>query len=315
MVSCGGSAETTDADRAACLTTGALGSASCTALTVGDVEDCANATGSDICQTSTAAACAAVNRCIPIDSRAAEIARTICPKAYQCCTADQLLSNASAGTTEAECEQNTTRDYRTFLMNVQKSQDAGRCRYERSKLDACLATLRTSTCATLNMTNHITGVPTCDGVTTPLVAIGGACSNDFECVGGGVCLIPQGAVEGTCVAGATVGQSCVDTRCAPGLSCDPRDSGNATDDVCVQPQAEGATCADDGECRSQNCAAPAAGGPMTCMATPLCFYSYACSAAGRPNAGTLLIGAALLTLAAIRRRRARRGTSPRARCH
>jgi len=36
----------------------------CPTLTVGDLEDCANATGSDLCAFSTAAGCAAARTCL-----------------------------------------------------------------------------------------------------------------------------------------------------------------------------------------------------------------------------------------------------------
>jgi hypothetical protein len=36
---------------------------SCPTLTVGDVEDCANAVGSDLCVLPTAPGCAAINAC------------------------------------------------------------------------------------------------------------------------------------------------------------------------------------------------------------------------------------------------------------
>lgn len=293
----------TDSDQGACLASGPFGSATCPTLTVGDVEDCVNATGGDICQTRTVAGCAAINsRCIAIDRTAAEIAQTICPKAYLCCTTAQLMNNASAEMTEADCEIHTRNDYTSFLNSVQASLNAGRSRYERSKVDACLTTIRTSTCAMLNVTNHISGVPGCKDVTTPLVPAGGACTHDFECIVG-VCVIPSGLAEGTCGPGVAAGQSCVEATCAPGLTCDPKDGASATDDICALPQANGASCDDPYQCESFNCAAPSAGGPMTCTATPLCFYSSACAAAGRPNAGTLLIAAAVLMLAVFRRGR------------
>jgi hypothetical protein len=121
---------------------------------------------------------------IPIVATATQIAQTICPKAYLCCTPDQFSINANAGTTEQECETNTTDLFRSLLQTVQDSQDAGRCRYEQSKVDACLETIRTSTCGMLNITNHLTGVPNCASFTTPLVAAGGTCTQAFECIDG-----------------------------------------------------------------------------------------------------------------------------------
>jgi hypothetical protein len=244
---------------------------------------------------------------IPIDATAMEIAATVCAKAYQCCTAAQLAGNSFAGMTEPECEASTAQSFRSLLQSIQASQNANRTRYEQSKVDACLTTIRTSSCAMLNVTNHLTGVPNCGSLTTPLVATGGACTDAFECIDG-VCQKPAGSVDGTCGPGAAVGQSCAAQACAPALICDPGDSVTTeTDDVCAQPKDDGTACASAVQCRSRNCAAPAAGGATTCMAGNQCFYSSACAAAGTPpSAATLLIAGVLLAAAAVRARARRR---------
>jgi hypothetical protein len=243
---------------------------------------------------------------IPIVETALEIASAICPKAYQCCTTAQLEANSFAGMTEQECVASTSESYRDFLQDVQSSQDAHRARYERSKVDACLDTIRTSSCAMLNMTNHLRGVPNCGSLTTPLVATGGVCSQGFECIDG-VCQIPQGAIEGVCGTGAGAGQSCATATCAPGLVCDPRDGADETDDVCAQLQADGTACTNPIQCRSGYCAAPAGGGATICTATSQCFYSSPCTAgAGRPTLAALLLAGAMLAAAVVRSRRSRR---------
>src|SRR5215831_5069833 len=99
---------------------------------------------------------------VPLDTAPREIAQAICPKAYGCCMASQLSGNSMAGTDEASCEVQTEQGYRTQLATVQDSQDAGRSTYDGDKLDACLKTIRAADCATLNMTNHITGVAGCE---------------------------------------------------------------------------------------------------------------------------------------------------------
>jgi hypothetical protein len=59
-----GSEETTDADKAYCVAAVPLVGQYCPTLTVGDLEDCANATGSDLCAFSTAPGCAAARTCL-----------------------------------------------------------------------------------------------------------------------------------------------------------------------------------------------------------------------------------------------------------
>jgi hypothetical protein len=65
MVNCSdGSQQMSDPDKASCVsgipTLGSL----CPTLTVGDIEDCANAVGTDLCSEPTQAGCAAFNACL-----------------------------------------------------------------------------------------------------------------------------------------------------------------------------------------------------------------------------------------------------------
>jgi len=243
---------------------------------------------------------------IPIATTATQIAGVICPKAYLCCTPDQFSINDLAGTTEPECETKTADFFRSLLQTVQDSQDLGRCRYDQSKVDACLDTIRTSTCAMLNVTSHLSGVPNCASFTTPLVAAGGTCTQAFECIDG-LCQKASGATEGTCGPGVAAGQSCTVNECAPGLICDPRDSNSDSDDLCAQPLDDGATCTTPIQCRSANCPALTSGGTSTCMPTTQCFYSAACTAAGGPpSPASLVLAGALVIFAARRSRRRRR---------
>jgi hypothetical protein len=59
-----GSSQETDADKQTCVESVPLVGALCPTLTVGDIEDCANATGTDLCALTTAAGCAAFRQCM-----------------------------------------------------------------------------------------------------------------------------------------------------------------------------------------------------------------------------------------------------------
>lgn len=59
-----GTTQTTDTDKTTCIDGVPQTGAACPTLTVGDVEDCANAIGSDLCAIATAAGCANVNACL-----------------------------------------------------------------------------------------------------------------------------------------------------------------------------------------------------------------------------------------------------------
>jgi hypothetical protein len=253
---------------------------------------------------------------IPVDETATRIAAAVCPKAYMCCTADELGMNSEAGTDVASCESMTKSNYVNILNTVQSSVDKKRATYLSSKLDTCLATIQSSDCATLNMTNHLAGVAGCDSFTTPLVMVGGACSQNYECIDGW-CSVPQGSTngEGVCAAFVANGQSCAAAggpSCGPTSVCDPEGTLNdSTDDLCQPVSDINGTCSDDLQCKSLNCSSSGGSG-MTCQAstTPpaaMCFYQSGCSeAGGRPGPGTLLLFGIFAAVALARARRAQR---------
>ena len=262
--------------------------------------------------TALVAGCGSVHG-IPIDETAREIAEAVCPKAWSCCTIDQLMDNASSGadvatatqtcTTdvapcERACETQTAEDFRHQLADIQRSVDQKRAVYEQAKVDACLDKIRSSTCEMLNVTNHLTGVPGCDSFVTPMVTMGGACSHDYECTSGWC----RG--DGTCGAPMS-GMSCATDGCGEGFVCDQLNTSDKADDVCVQPQDNGAVCTRAIECKSGVCSSSGGSG-MTCVAKtgPMCFYGSGCSAAGGPpGAASLLLLAGFGLLVARRARR------------
>ena len=186
---------------------------------------------------------------------------------------------------------------------------AGRARYNQAQVDACLIAIRQARCSTLTAINRLSALPECDSTfAVPLVAVGGTCQNDFECIDT-VCVKTAGAGQGICAAGVSAGTSCVADRCGQDLLCDPRDGSNANDDVCVAEQENGAACADNFECKSRVCAAPAAGGAKLCAApsTAVCFYGGGCSLGhGRAGLTSLLVLAAFALVTVRRARHPRR---------
>lgn len=252
---------------------------------------------------------------IPVDQTATRIANTICPKAYMCCTADQLSSNGAAGADVTSCEVDSKSNYVNVLQGVQASIDQKRATYDSSKLDTCLATIMNSDCATLNMTNHIQGVKGCESFTSPLVPIGGGCSQDYECINGW-CNVPTTSNngQGTCTGFSGTGQSCATgggPSCGPNAVCDLEGTTDSSDDLCEPVSDIGGACTDDLQCQSLNCTSSGGSG-MTCQSatTPppaMCFYESGCSeAGGRPGAGTLLLFAGFAAIAFLRTGRARR---------
>jgi hypothetical protein len=210
---------------------------------------------------------------VPIENAAMQAAQTICPKAWSCCTASQLAGNSNAGTDETSCETATAQAFQNQLNAIQASQNAGRAKYDGDKVDACLKTIRSSDCQKLDMTNHLSGVAGCDSFVKPLVAYGGACSQDFECIDGYCSRAPNMSGDGTCQAFSASGAACSDqVLCGSGLTCD------ATSNTCVT--------------------AP----PVTPPANA-CFYSSGCNIGGGSPRGLFALA---LALAAIARGRAKR---------
>jgi MYXO-CTERM domain-containing protein len=210
------------------------------------------------------------------------LAPAICFQAYRCCTMTALMGNANAGTSMDTCEMKTETALTNEVSAIEASERKGRVNYDGLKVQACLDYLKApdTTCDALDMTFHLSGVPACANFLEPKVAVGDACTNDFECVDG-FCDATGAAAgaEGKCRALGKTGESCADMgRCEPDLDCD------ATSMICVAR------------------AAPPPGQPAAAM----CFYSSACSVGGgAPGAGAVL-GIVALAAAVAARRRPRR---------
>jgi MYXO-CTERM domain-containing protein len=210
----------------------------------------------------------------PPDPAATELAKAICPRVWGgCCMPKQLTNNAQAGTDEASCEKQTDDALQKSVIAIKSSEKQGRSTYDGAKVEACAAFIRAATCDELNVTSHVAGLAPCASFATPLVSVGGACTNDWECIDGfcdktGV----AAGADGACRARAPAGQSCASGNlCEAALACD------AATMTCAQPPS-----------------------PTTPAAT--CFYSSGCNVgAGRGAGSWLALG--LLALAGWRRRR------------
>ncbi len=231
-----------------------------------------------------------------------EIAKSVCPRAYQCCTPIQLMDNKQAGTDEASCEAETTASFRNMAGSIASSEKKGRLVYQGEKLAACLAHIRSASCQELNRTNHLSGVD-CEPWIDPKVAAGGACATDGECIDG-FCQKEPMAFEGRCQVHAGIGESCAEpARCRKGLAC----HGDAK--TCYQPQPEGAPCQGAGECASGRCVAADPRGGKVCgpSAGEYCFYSSACAVGpDGPPSPSYVLAVSLFVLALRLRRRADR---------
>jgi len=228
-----------------------------------------------------------------------EIARAVCPKAYVCCTAMELMGNEMAGTDEPSCELKTAEAFHNQLQPVLASQSRFRSDYDGVKLEACLAHVRAATCEELGTTNHFSGIPGCDAFVEARLGHGEACTQDWECIEGWCEGSVMGA-DGACRPLAKEGEACDPAKCEKDIRCD-----SATK-MCARPRAEGEVCLRGDQCASNNCpAAATAGADRKCAPAKggACFYSAACSAAGagRPGLLSLALMLAIAAVAAVRR--------------
>ncbi|HTA21542.1 MAG TPA: hypothetical protein VK989_19755, partial [Polyangia bacterium] len=215
------------------------------------------------------------------DDAPAQLAQAICPKAYDCCMANQLMSNTQAGTDEPTCETNTQAAFANQVAGIEASEKSGRSSYDGTKVQACVTYLRAAACADLAMTNHFSGIPACASFIEPKVAVGGACGNDYECIEGWCDKtgVPDGG-DGACHALGQSGDSCANgAQCAATLSCD----------------ATAMTCG---------------AAPTSTTAATSCFYSSACSYAGGDRGAASLLGLGLLAAALATRTRSHRRSRP-----
>jgi hypothetical protein len=208
---------------------------------------------------------------ISIEAAPQEIAKAVCPKAYTCCAPMQLMGNDLAGKDEASCESKTTEGFKKNLDGLEGSIKKGRARYHGDQMEACLAFIRGASCEQLNRTNHFSGLG-CPAYVEPLVAAGGACGADVECIEG-TCDKSGGGSEGVCKPLPGQGEACAGVRCAKGLVCD------------------GAV----NQCQPD---LPERAAPRSNQ----CFYASAC-AYGRGQPGGLAIVVLALLIASRRRRR------------
>jgi hypothetical protein len=213
------------------------------------------------------------------DLAPSSLAESICPAAYRCCSAGQLMSNRQAGTDVASCEMNTEAAFKGQVAGIKSSQEKGRVIYDGLKVQACVDFLKSASCTDLQTTGHFTGLPACSSFIQPQVAVGAACGQDFECIDGycdktGVAEGQNG--DGKCRAFSKQGQACsMDVRCGSNLICD------------------------DG---TSQCVPLPPVGPAPANA---CFYSSGCSYAGGDRGASSVLAIGLLLIAVVRRRGAR----------
>jgi hypothetical protein len=195
---------------------------------------------------------------VPLDQLGSQLSTAECAKSFQCCTQDQLstlFESAVTLTTTAQCQTYVDQLLSGFAVpQYMASVAAGRADYDPEAAGACVSLIGGQSCAEFDMSRSPTSPGGCSRFLTPLVAVGGACSQSYECIDGyckGAVTLPA-PMDGTCAAMPAMGQACTSV-CAAGLYCD---QGTAT---CQPLKADGAMCAAGFECSHGGCATGSCG--------------------------------------------------------
>jgi hypothetical protein len=165
-----------------------------------------------------------------------ELAKVVCEKEFDCCPQD----SAATYTSEAQCITEVQGLLSFFTAVFGESEQAGRVRYDSARAGECMDVIRGLDCTIVG--GEDLG---CDDFIVPLVAAGGECDQDMECVTG-YCSYDFETDIGTCATLPGLGQAC-DFDCAQGSYCD---FGTST---CEAAKADGAECFDDEECLNYYC--------------------------------------------------------------
>ena len=140
-------------------------------------------------------------------------ANLFCDKFYACCTAAERMGNPFVGTDAASCKPALAGLFNLVIPDLQQSIAAGRTAYHGDKLAACIAKLQPLGCLEARMNGlEKSVVPECDQFLEPKVAVGGACTDDGECI--------NGYCAGTCTALKPDGQTCDDDLQCTSEVCD-----------------------------------------------------------------------------------------------
>ncbi|MBI5511614.1 MAG: hypothetical protein HY903_22895 [Deltaproteobacteria bacterium] len=229
------------------------------------------------------------------------VAETLCKKAYECCTADEVVASQQTGYTSssAECPAKMASGLQGTKTNIERGEKRDRLVYHGDRLRECLDAYATLSCDALKSA-ATSRLPVCDGYLEPKVTPGGACDYDDECIGGS-CEGESGDAEGVCVAFVAAAAACGTAPCGDGLYC----SGT---DVCMQKKADGEACGANYECLTGGCNGndPNQGVLGTCGRmggeATACFLTKGCAAGG----ASLAPAACAVALLGLRRRRCRR---------
>jgi hypothetical protein len=164
---------------------------------------------------------------IPIGQAPVAIADAVCAKAFECCTAEELMALSVIGETEDQCRVAVAAFLGLYQVNIQASITAMRSAYDGVALSDCVGNHQLRTCEMVPSLEEIN----CAGAVVPLIPIGETCGAHHECIDGYCAGAGSSAATptGTCTAKKADGEMCAGPEeCAsgacPSTGCGPQSS-------------------------------------------------------------------------------------------
>lgn len=142
---------------------------------------------------------------IPLAMAPASIANAVCAKAFDCCSAEELMALSVVGQTEDQCRAFVATFLGLYQVDIQASIAAMRAGYDGEALAECVAEHEDRACDMLPAFEEIG----CPGAVVPLIPLGEACGAHHECIDG-FCEGASSAASatGTCTVKKEDGEPC-----------------------------------------------------------------------------------------------------------
>ncbi len=179
---------------------------------------------------------------VTIDNFAQKYAEALCEKNFTCCDQAELT-----GKTQSQCVSDNQAAFSFLISSIKSSQAQNRASYSSTASGMCVDSLKAMSCDEFKQGSQA-NMAACMALIMPKVAMGGACTQPYECVTGnceGADSSTDPPTEGTCGPAptvASVGASCATAECVGGAYCDTATT------TCQPKKGAGEACTSDSEC-------------------------------------------------------------------
>jgi hypothetical protein len=163
---------------------------------------------------------AAVPTAIPLDRAPAVFADVICEKVFGCCSSEERGTSPFLSS-QAGCASGLTFLLGGIVPQAMTAMSKNRAMYDPAVLAMCLQQYQSRACSQLRMDGGLSAYRNCKFI-KPLVAVGGACDQNLECING-YCMgaVPATMSDGVCAAKKANGQMCFEDDECTGGRCNP----------------------------------------------------------------------------------------------